>query len=110
MSRFARVPGDFGHGGGCGEMRDTEHTPEVFLDGVVFDKGGYLHTPSTSGAAVVAAQHSEVYTAHGRPGTNVMECKVGTQTFTSNGSQLGSGINFAVWGATVAFRYLIVIK
>jgi hypothetical protein len=107
LSRFARST-DFGRGGGCGEMHDGLFGAQPFLDGVRFNGSGFNHVPF--GSATVAAGHTEDYTAHGAAGT-LIDCTVGDSDFvTDPGTLAGSGISFAVWGAKVAFRYLIVIR
>ncbi len=111
MTRFSRTS-DFGRGIGCGEMRDTQfdsNTP--FRDLVTFSNGGFLHTPVT-GNATVTAEHSAIYTAHGRSGSQTVDCTIdGAFGYSGQpGTTLtGTGINFAVWGATVSFHYLVVI-
>jgi hypothetical protein len=110
MTRFARMPmGDFGNGGGCGEMRDSQFNTGVpFLNAVVFNNGAYTNTANV-GAGQVAVGHAQRYDARITNG-NVLQCMVGGTAFTRNVSSFsGTGINFAVWGATAKFDYLIVI-
>jgi len=57
----------------------------------------------------VAAAHAEVYRTH-FSAAGSLDCLVGTNAYARATSvPSGSGINFAVWGATVKFDDLIVI-
>lgn len=112
MTRFARAS-SFGTGAGCGEMIDTDANNGDAFDNLVTFGGGAFHANVNGGGTPdVAAGHSAVYTVHGVAGATKIECSVGGTTIapTSIGTQAGTGINFAVWGATASFHYLVVIK
>lgn len=108
MSRFGRS-NDFGRGAGCGEMRDsTIFSGAAFFDTVQFNGAGFFHDVAFTGATV-AAGHTQRYTVQS-PASNQFSCRVGATTYTAPvPSQNGTGINFAVWGATASFSYLVVI-
>jgi hypothetical protein len=116
VTRWTRMPmpsNDFGNGGGCGEMIDQmvdNGTP--FYNVVKVESGGFIHMPDSSPAQLTAGS-TATYTVHGAPG-NVVECRVdnasGTRSYSGDVDQHdGTGINLAVWGAKVAFKYLVVI-
>lgn len=110
MSRFVRS-GDFGHGVGCGEMRDTlfaNNTP--FFTLTRFEGGGFQHELH-SGSATVSAGHEATYTVHHVSGSD-FECKIDAVTYTGTRTvtAVGTGINLAVWGTTTTLDYLIAIK
>lgn len=112
MTRFRRST-DFGHGGGCGEMRDSAvSSGDPFLNLVTFDGAGFTHhVESQQGNPDVTAGHTQRYTSRGVSGTNNISCRVGGIDYmTSTTAESGTGINFAVWGAVAAFDYLVVIK
>jgi hypothetical protein len=112
MTRFVRTS-TFGHGVGCGEMRDSlyaNNTP--FFNLVRFDAGAFSNTPFGLGNAAVHAGHTATYTVHRVTG-NDYECAVlpgatytGTRGLSEGG---GTGINLAVWGAQISFKYLVAI-
>ena len=110
MTRFVRTT-TFGHGVGCGEFRDGVNGTNPYLTSMRFDMGGFQHNPH--GTGTVQAGHSARYGVH-HAGANTYECRIGTATPYSRTIGLsesgGTGINFAVWGATVAFDYLVVIR
>ena len=110
MTRFVRTT-TFGHGAGCGEFRDGVNGTNPYLTSMRFDNGGFQHNPH--GTATVQAGHSARYQVH-HAGANSYQCRIGTATPYSRTIGLseggGTGINFAVWGATVAFDYLVVIN
>lgn len=114
MTRFVRTGGSFGFGVGCGEMSDDlVSSGAAFFNLMRFDNGGFLHTVRGANATVVAG-HTARYTVHRVVDTN-HECEVaGTAGTTFSGSLGiaeggGTGINLAIWGATVSFDYLIAI-
>ena len=112
MTRFERTTG-FGTGAGCGEMSDANTDNGAPFDDLVTFGGGAFHpNVFTGGTADVALAHSSVYTVHGIAAANKLECKIGPDTISSTTipSEIGTGINFAVWGATASFHYLVVIK
>ncbi len=112
MTRFSRTT-TFGTGAGCGEMIDTEaNNGDPFDDLVTFGNGGFHPGINGGGSPDVAAGHEAVYTVHGVTGANKIECSIGGASIapTSIATQAGTGINFAVWGATASFHYLVVIK
>lgn len=111
MTRFVRTTG-FGSGVGCGELRDTQANGGApFFNILRFDNGGFNNYIAASGATVQAG-HAATYRVHRVSGSN-HECVISpstTYTRTVNlAEQDGTGINLAVWGATVAFDYLVVI-
>jgi hypothetical protein len=110
MSRFRRST-DFGHGNGCGEMRDRAVIDGApFFDLVRFNGSGFQHTIRSTTGAVVETGHTQRYTVHGVSSTTV-QCTIGNNSFTASTlAESGTGINFAVWGAKVSFKYLVVIK
>ena len=114
VTRWTRMPSnDFGNGGGCGEMIDQmvdRGTP--FYNVVKLEAGAFTHMPGGSPAPLTAGA-TATYTVHGAPG-NVVECRVdnagGTKSYSAGVDQHdGTGINLAVWGAKVTFKYLVVI-
>jgi len=106
MTRFERST-DFGHGLGCGEIRGTGLNPSRDL--VAFLNGGYSHNPA-SGSADVSVGHQAIYKTRGLPGTDNVQCTFGTSSLTGQlGGLSGTGVNFAAWGATVSFHYLVII-
>ncbi|HSD89262.1 MAG TPA: thrombospondin type 3 repeat-containing protein [Kofleriaceae bacterium] len=109
MSDFERST-DFGHGGGCGEMRDSVFMGGVaFRNAVIYNGSGFNNVSGGTSQADVAGGHSQVYRTR-IAGDGTLECLVGTSTYTRTiGAQSGTGINFSVWGATAKFDYLIVI-
>jgi hypothetical protein len=110
MTRFVRT-GDFGHGVGCGEMRDSAVSGgAAFFDMSRFTGAGFQHIVHGAGASVAAGQ-TQTYTVHRVTGTT-HECRIGAAVFTgalgiAEGD--GSGINFAVYGVTASFAYVIAI-
>jgi len=110
MTRFVR-DGDFGHGVGCGEMRDTSFASNnPFLTMTRFESPGFQNI-AHPGAALVQAGHSATYTAHHTTNSNY-ECTVDAVVYTDSLStnQIGTGLNLAVWGTTVSIDYVIAIK
>jgi hypothetical protein len=114
VTRWTRMPSnDFGNGGGCGEMTDQmvqSGTP--FYNVVKLENGAFTHMPD-SFPARLAAGDTATYTVHGAS-SNSVDCRVanasGTKSFSGSVDQHdGTGINFAVWGAKAAFKYLVVI-
>jgi len=86
---------------------------QPFYNLETIEHGGFLHTPATSFTAPLTAGHTAIYTSHGGDG-DAVDCQIGLGpqgvSYTGNVDQHdGTGINFAVWGARAAFRYLIVI-
>ena len=100
---------DFGTGGGCGEMSDANLNGGMpFFDLVTFSAGAFANQVGATGGSVTAG-HVAIYTAHA-PGGTVIDCAVGSTLYTGSiGTQQGTGINLAVWGAKVGFQYLVVI-
>lgn len=111
MTRFERST-TFGTGVGCGEIRDSAaNGGAAFFTTTRFDNGGFQHTIAVGGATVQAG-HTARYRVHRVSGTN-HECVVSPSTTYTRSVNLaegnGTGINFAVWGATVSFAYLVAI-
>lgn len=116
VTRWTRLaPPDFGDGGGCGEIIDRDEqggTP--FFDIVRMDGQRFEHR-LISATSSLAASHIVIYTVRGTPRRDDVECSVtsasGQRAFNGGiGRHDGSGINLAVWGSQVAFKYLIVIE
>jgi hypothetical protein len=114
VTRWTRqAANDFGNGGGCGEMSDQMvQSGKPFYNVVKLENGGFLHMPD-SFTSPLAANRTATYTVHGAAG-NTVDCTVdasaGPMTYSADvDPHDGSGINFAVWGTRVAFKYLIVI-
>ncbi len=114
MTRFVRVNASFGFGVGCGEMRDSGFSGgAAFFNLMRFDNGGFQNTSAGAGATV-AVGHTARYSVHHVTGTS-HECSVVASTSLGYTGALGlaegsgTGINLAVWGATVSFDYLIAI-
>ena len=114
VTRWTRMPSnDFGNGGGCGEMIDQKvDSATPFYNVVKLEAGAFTHIPGGSPAPLTDSA-TATYTVHGAPG-NVVECRVdnagGTKNYAAGVDQHdGTGINLAVWGAKVAFKYLVVI-
>ncbi len=111
MTRFVRMA-TFGHGVGCGEFRaNGTNSGNPFHSLMRFDTGAFNHNPEAQGSALQTG-HVARYQVH-RIANNDYECRVGNAgPYTENiglSNSSGTGINFAVWGATVAFDYLVVI-
>lgn len=101
---------DFGTGGGCGEMTDSAvQNRRPFYDVVKIGSGAFVHQVETFNGDV-SVGHTEVYRAHATSSTDV-DCLAGaTGQYAGTIDQAnGSGINFAVWGTKVGFKYLVVI-
>jgi hypothetical protein len=110
MTRWTRTA-DFGNGGGCGEIIDTAvMTGTPFYSAVNVAQGRFVHG-ANGFTATVAAGHTATYTSHGGAASNAIDCKVDDRAYAEVQSDAhnGGGINFAVWGARAAFKYLIVI-
>jgi hypothetical protein len=114
MTRWTRMAlPDFGDGGGCGEMIDqTQQNGKAFYSVVKIANGGFLHK-AESFTSPLAVGHTASYTVHD-PRRDRVDCGI----LSSSGSRVyagdidphdGSGLNFAVWGAKVSFKYLVVI-
>ncbi len=107
FTRFDRS-GNFGSGASCGEMLDTNFASQGRLAGVRFDGNGFTSTPQGT-TATIANGESTTIQIHGRDPNNY-DCVVGGTAFTQNmGGYSGTGINFATWGTTARFSYLVVI-
>lgn len=113
MTRFVRN-GNFGFGVGCGEMSDNFFNGgAAFFNLMRFDNGGFQHT-SRGSNAVIAAGHTARYSVHHVTGTTHECAVVSTSSLLYSGTLGlaegdGTGINFAVYGSTVSFDYLIAI-
>lgn len=84
----------------------------LFYNVVKLENGGFLHM-SDSFTSQLAANHAATYTVHGDTGDSV-ECTVdrspSVKTYAAKVDRHdGTSINFAVWGARIAFKYLVVI-
>jgi hypothetical protein len=112
MTRFVRTT-DFGHGAGCGEMRDTMFNGgNSFYNLTRFGNGAFTNLAATGPGANVSAGHTARYTAH-YTGGNTYQCTIGTKTYTGDQSLEqggGTGINLATWNVKASFKYLVVIK
>jgi hypothetical protein len=113
MTEFQRPP-SFGTGAGCGEMRDNQINGDTaFFTWTTFDGSGFLNhvqTGITATSAAVAANHSQTYQARVDTSDN-LHCAIGSGTAYTNfiDTEPGTGVNFAVWGVTATFDYVIVI-
>ena len=109
MTRFNRMAsGDFGNGVGCGEIADNGANQQDVADEFISNTFQF----GSLGADTLTAGHSARYTAHAAD-TDHISCEVDGNdvgTDTAGESHDGGGINFAVWGATVHFHYVIAIS
>lgn len=116
VTRWTRGPTDgFGNGGGCGEMIDQSvQSGKPFDNLVMMENGGFINMDISDGfTSPLAAGYTAMYTAHGAA-SNTVDCSVtstpGIRTYSGDVDHHdGTGINLAVWGAKVGFKYLIVI-
>lgn len=112
MTRFVRDD-DFGHGAGCGEMRDTMFQGgNSFYNLTRFANGGFNNLAATGPGANVSNGHTARYTAHYTSGDNY-QCIVGTKAYTGDqplDEGDGTGVNLATWNIKASFKYLVVIK
>jgi hypothetical protein len=107
MTAFVRnATPDFGNGAGCGEEMAT--VGSAALAYVDFNGSGYSFSQMAAGDT--SPGHGVMYTAHLET-SGILECTATPgQTKTHGAAHTnGTGINFALWGTTGAFDYLVVI-